>query len=89
MLNLVIFKHKSENYENMEIAQGVFGNYALVSPTFSIILLCMFCTGHWHREKIFDPFLLPKMSIEVDTSLLFTFFIYKKCLQNHFQRHTI
>ena len=30
MLNFVIFKHKSENHENMEIAQGVLGNYALV-----------------------------------------------------------
>ena len=29
-MNLVIFKHKSEKYWNMEIAQGVLRNYALV-----------------------------------------------------------
>ena len=60
MLNLVIFKHKSENYENMEIAQGVLGNFALVFQTFSFILLCMFLYRHRHREKMLDPFLLPK-----------------------------
>ena len=37
MLNLVIFKQKSENYWNMEIVQGVLGNYALVSQTFSFM----------------------------------------------------
>ena len=63
MLNLVIFKQKSENCCNMEIAQGVLGNYALVSQTFSITKLCMFSTRHWHREKIFGPFFCLKMSI--------------------------
>ena len=38
MLNLAIFKHKNEKYWNMEIAQGVLGNYVLVSQTCSIIL---------------------------------------------------
>ena len=62
MLNLhvAIFKHNSEKYWNMEIAQGVLGNYALVSQTCSISLLIMFGTRHWHREKMFDPFILPK-----------------------------
>ena len=38
MFNLVIIKHRSENYWNMEIVQGVLGNYALVSQIFSISL---------------------------------------------------
>ena len=29
-MNLVILKHKSENYENMEIAQGLLGNYFIM-----------------------------------------------------------
>ena len=61
MLNLAIFKHKSEKYWNKEIAQGVLGNYALVSQTCSISLSFMFCTRHWRREKMFDPFILPKI----------------------------
>ena len=39
MLNVVIFKHNSKNYLNMEISQGVLGYYTLVSQTFSISLL--------------------------------------------------
>ena len=76
MLNLVIFKHQSKNYENMKIAQGVLGNYALVSQTFSIISLCMFCTRHWHREKIFDPFFLPKNKHWIWHFVTFCIFLY-------------
>ena len=68
----------------MEIAQGVIGKYALVSQRCSLSLLCMFGTRHWLREKMFDPFILPKMGIEFDTSLLFVFFLVVKLLSKPF-----
>ena len=54
------FQAQERKCENMEIAQGVLGNYALVSQTFSIILLCMFYTRLRHIEKNFHHFFLPK-----------------------------
>ena len=63
-----MFKHKSEKYWNVEIAQGILGNYALVTQTCSIRLLCVFDTRHWHREKIFDPF-FPDKNIVLNLTL--------------------
>ena len=54
------FQAQERKCENMEIAQGVLGNDALVSQTFSINLLCMFYTRHRHIEKNFHHFFLPK-----------------------------
>ena len=39
---------------------------------------------------MFDPFLLPKMSVEFDTSLHFVFFVVKKVLTKSFsETHNI
>ena len=91
MLNLFIFKHKSENYCNMEIAHGVLGNYALVSQIFFISLLCIFCTRHYidTERRCSVLFFCLKMSIEFDT-VTFCIFLYQKLVTEPFsEAHNI
>ena len=73
----------------MEIAQGVLGKYALVSQTCSISLLCMFGTRHWHREKMFDPFILPKNGHWTCHFVTFCIFIVKVLTKPFSEAHNI
>ena len=73
----------------MEIAQGVLCNYALVSQTCYISLLCMFGARHKHREKMFESYFVYKMDIAFDTSLRIAFCKVKVLAKQFSEAHNI
>ena len=56
MLIFVICKQTSENYWIMEIAQGVLGNYALVSEYLPLLNYVCSVPDIDTEKKMFDPF---------------------------------
>ena len=90
LLKLVISKNNNEYFWNMETAQDVLSNYALVLQTCSFRYnVCSVPVND--REKRWSIlFSCQKIYIEFHTFLtFFCIFLYQKCLWCHFQRHTI